>query len=67
METKQKFLSFNLGSRDQAVIDLQHISEVLRISLAEICVVPQMPNCVLGIYSWRGEMLWMVDIEEMLG
>ncbi|MBE9234476.1 purine-binding chemotaxis protein CheW [Anabaena aphanizomenioides LEGE 00250] len=67
MQTKQKFLSFNLGSRDQAVIDLQHISEVLRISLAEICVVPQMPNCVLGIYSWRGEMLWMVDIEEMLG
>jgi positive phototaxis protein PixI len=67
LETKQKFLSFNLGSRDQAVIDLQHISEVLRISLAEICVVPQMPNCVLGIYSWRGEMLWMVDIEEMLG
>jgi positive phototaxis protein PixI len=26
-----------------------------------------MPNCVLGIYSWRGEMLWLVDLEEMLG
>lgn len=67
LETKQKFLSFNLGVRDQAVISLQNISEVLRISLSEICVVPQMPNCVLGIYSWRGEMLWLVDLEEMLG
>lgn len=67
METKQKFLSFNLGVKDQAVISLEHITEILRVSLTEICVVPQMPNCVLGIYSWRGEMLWLVDLEEMLG
>ncbi|TAE60873.1 MAG: purine-binding chemotaxis protein CheW [Nostocales cyanobacterium] len=67
METKQKFLSFNLGVGDQGVISLEHIIEVLQVSLSEICVVPQMPNCVLGIYSWRGEMLWLVDLEEMLG
>jgi positive phototaxis protein PixI len=67
LETKEKFLSFHLGVRDTAVISLQHITEVLRISMTEICGVPQMPNCVLGIYSWRGEMLWLVDLEEMLG
>jgi positive phototaxis protein PixI len=67
LDTKQKFLSFNLGVRDTAVISLQHITEILQVSLAEICGVPQMPNCVLGIYSWRGEMLWLVDLEEMLG
>ncbi|MEA5551227.1 chemotaxis protein CheW [Anabaena cylindrica UHCC 0172] len=67
MDTKQKFLSFHLGVEDQAIISLQHITEVLRISVPEICGVPQMPNCVLGIYSWRGEMLWLVDLEEMLG
>ncbi|MDZ8050703.1 MAG: chemotaxis protein CheW [Aulosira sp. ZfuVER01] len=67
METKQKFLSFNLGTNDLAVIQLQHIAEVLQVSLTEICGVPQMPNCVLGIYNWRGEMLWLVDLEEMLG
>jgi positive phototaxis protein PixI len=67
METQQKFLSFNLGGRDTAVILLQHITEVLQVSLAEICGVPQMPNCILGIYNWRGEMLWLVDLEAMLG
>ncbi|MFN6567405.1 chemotaxis protein CheW [Dendronalium sp. ChiSLP03b] len=64
---KQKFLSFNLGVRDTAVISLQHVTEVVQISLAEICAVPQVPSCVLGIYNWRGEMLWLVDLEEMLG
>ena len=67
METKEKFLSFNLGVRDTAVISLQHITEVLQVSLPEICGVPQMPSSILGIYNWRGEMLWLVDLEAMLG
>ncbi|MBW4616202.1 MAG: chemotaxis protein CheW [Desmonostoc vinosum HA7617-LM4] len=67
METQQKFLSFHLGVKDTAVISLQNITEILQVSLTEICGVPQMPNCVLGIYNWRGEMLWLVDLEEMLG
>lgn len=64
---KQKFLSFNLGVRDTAVISLHHVTEVVQISLTEICAVPQVPSCVLGIYNWRGDMLWLVDLDEMLG
>ncbi|MFM6157769.1 MAG: chemotaxis protein CheW [Cuspidothrix sp.] len=67
METKQKFLSFSLGVKDTAIIPLEQITEVVQIPLTEICGVPQMPNCVVGIYNWRGEMLWLVDLEEMLG
>ncbi|MDZ8258762.1 chemotaxis protein CheW [Nostoc sp. ChiQUE01b] len=67
METQEKFLSFNLGVSDTAVISLQHITEVLQVSLPEICGVPQMPSSVLGIYNWRGEMLWLVDLEAMFG
>lgn len=67
MNSEQKFLSFNLGAKDTAVISLQHITEVLQVSLTEICGVPQMPSCVLGIYNWRGEMLWLVDLQDMLG
>jgi positive phototaxis protein PixI len=67
LETKQKFLSFSLGVNDTAVIPLEQITEVVQIPLTEICGVPQMPNCVVGIYNWRGEMLWLVDLEEMLG
>ncbi|MDD1457081.1 chemotaxis protein CheW, partial [Dolichospermum sp. ST_sed7] len=58
---------FSLGVNDTAVIPLEQITEVVQIPLTEICGVPQMPNCVVGIYNWRGEMLWLVDLEEMLG
>lgn len=67
LESQQKFLSFHLGTRDTAVISLENITEVLPVSLGDICSVPQMPNCILGVYNWRDEMLWLVDLEEMLG
>lgn len=67
MESKHKFLSFNLGDTDTAVILLEDIIEVVTVSLTDICSVPQMHSCILGIYNWRGEMLWIIDLEEMLG
>jgi positive phototaxis protein PixI len=67
LATEKKFLTFSLGSEDNAVIPLTNIAEVLQVSLSEVCVVPQMQSCVMGIYNWRGEMLWLIDLEKMLG
>jgi positive phototaxis protein PixI len=67
LATEKKFLTFSLGSEDNAVIPLAKIAEVIQVSLSEICVVPQMHSCVTGIYNWRGEMLWLVNLEKMLG
>ena len=67
MDNSEKFLSFNLGVKDSAIISLQNVTEILPVSLNEVCSVPQMPPCVFGIYNWRGEMLWLIDLEEMLG
>jgi positive phototaxis protein PixI len=66
-QQEEKFLTFSLGDKDTAVICLSNITEVLQVSTLEICGVPQMPSCVAGIYNWRGEMLWLIDIESMLG
>jgi positive phototaxis protein PixI len=67
LKIMQKFLIFNVGEQDKAVIPLDNVTEVMQVALNEICGVPQMPNCVLGIYNWRGTMLWLVDLELMLG
>ncbi|MFQ4141606.1 chemotaxis protein CheW [Chlorogloeopsis sp. ULAP02] len=67
MSLRQKFLSFNLGTKGIAVIALQNITEILQVSLTEICCIPQMHSSVFGTYNWRGNMLWLVNLEEMLG
>ena len=73
----RKFLRFYLGSGDRpnasmtnsdlALLEAEIVTEVITISPKELLPVPQMPYCVLGIYSWRSEMLWVVDVENLLG
>ena len=73
----RKFLQFQLGKAEKshksvvqgdiALLDAEIVTEVITISVEDILPVPQMFYCVLGIYSWRSEMLWIVDLENLLG
>ena len=73
----RKFLQFQLGKSEKvhkstlqgdiALLDAEIVTEVISIASQEILPVPQMFYCVLGIYSWRSEMLWIVDLENLLG
>ncbi|MDF5722901.1 MAG: chemotaxis protein CheW [Rhizonema sp. PD37] len=62
-----RLLRFPLGSEDSALIPLEQIREILSLDIAEILPVPEMPGCVLGIGNWRGEMLWLVDLNHLVG
>jgi positive phototaxis protein PixI len=73
----RKFLQFQLGKSERAhqstlqgdiaLLDASIVTEVITISTEDILPVPQMFYCVLGIYNWRSEMLWIVDLENLLG
>lgn len=62
-----RFLRFYFNAKETALLPLHSIQEVLKVPVAEILPVPQMPDCILGIYKWRGEMLWLVDLPYQLG
>ena len=66
-QTQQRLLRFPLGQQDSALLPLEQIGEVLRVNATEILPVPEMPPCVLGICNWRGDMLWLVDLNHLIG
>ena len=67
IEPVEKFLRFRV-SRDQTLlVAVQDITGVKTISVSEVLPVPQMHPCVLGIYNWRGEALWLVDLSQQMG
>jgi positive phototaxis protein PixI len=66
-ESRQRLLSFPLGVRGNSLLPLEQITEILRINLSDILRVPETPSCVLGAYNWRGDMLWLVDLEQLIG
>jgi positive phototaxis protein PixI len=66
-ETRQRLLRFPLGHQDSALLPLEQIVEILRLNVAEILPVPEMPSCILGICNWRGTMLWLIDLNHLVG
>jgi positive phototaxis protein PixI len=66
-ESRQRLLSFPLGTQNNSLLPLEQITEILRINLSDILRVPETPSCVLGAYNWRGDMLWLVDLEQLIG
>lgn len=67
IETGERLLRFPLGLEESMLLPLDQIAEILRVNAAEILPVPEMPSCVLGICNWRGTMLWLIDLNHLLG
>ncbi len=64
---RQRLLSFPIGKYRNSLIPLEQITEILRVNLDEILSVPETPSSVLGAYNWRGDMLWLIDLEHLIG
>jgi positive phototaxis protein PixI len=64
---QEQFLRFRLEADTQVMLPIKQITEVLKIPLGEIVPIPQMPPWVMGVYNWRGEILWIVDLGHLIG
>ncbi len=63
----EKFLRFYLTGEDTVLMPVADIAGVTEVTASDILPVPDLPQFVLGICSWRGEMLWVVDLADWLG
>ena len=64
---KKQFLRFYLEPKTTVMLPIEQVTEVLKLSLNKIVPIPQMPVWTMGIYNWRGEILWTVDLGHLLG
>ncbi len=67
VDNRQRFLRFMLSRRNDALLPLDQILEVMQLPLEDIFPVPDMAGCILGVCSWRGETLWLVDLNHLAG
>lgn len=64
---KQQFLKFVLLPDTNLMISLSEIAAVLQIPLGKIVPIPEMASWVIGVYNWRGQVIWMIDCGQLLG
>ena len=64
---EQQFLRFQLMSDNIAILPVEQMTEVLTIPVGQIVPIPHMPAWAMGVYNWRGEILWMIDLGHLIG
>ena len=63
----EQFLRLHLIPDTTALLPIQQLTEVLTIPIDQIVPIAHMPSWVMGVYNWRGEILWMVDLGHRIG
>jgi positive phototaxis protein PixI len=65
--TYQQFLRFQLQPNLMALIEIELVTELVNILVDRVVPMPHLPPAVMGVYNWRGEILWIVDLAVLLG
>lgn len=66
-EGPEQFLSCSLGSNTQVLLPVVQLVEVFNFSREQITPIPHLPHWIQGVYNWRGEVLWVVHLAQLLG
>ena len=64
---EEQFLRFHLEPETKIMLPIEQVTEVLKIGVGKVVPIPQMPSWVMGVYNWRGEILWIVDLGHLIG
>jgi positive phototaxis protein PixI len=61
------YLEFYVGEHHPLLLPMTSLVEIITPVAGQIVPMFQMPPWVMGVYNWRGDVLWMVDLGQFLG
>ncbi|NEO31338.1 MAG: chemotaxis protein CheW [Symploca sp. SIO3C6] len=62
----EAYLGFQLDEKTKAVFSMEQVQEVIVVPADHISLMPNMPDCVLGLMTRRNRVMWAVDLAQML-
>ncbi|MEM6252442.1 MAG: chemotaxis protein CheW [Cyanobacteria bacterium P01_D01_bin.156] len=66
-DTRQRFLRFQLLEGYKTFLSLQSILEIRHLSTSSILSIPDISTPMLGVCNWRSEILWLADLNALVG
>ncbi|NER81224.1 MAG: chemotaxis protein CheW [Leptolyngbya sp. SIO1D8] len=62
-----QFLKLALEVKTPVLLSVLNLVEILTIATNQVVPVFQLPPWVMGVYNWRGDILWVVDLNHLIG
>lgn len=66
-ELTEQLLQFYLANNQSVLLPVPQLVEILTIPQMQVIPMFEMPAWVMGVYNWRGEVLWIVDLNHLVG
>jgi positive phototaxis protein PixI len=63
----QQYLRFQINTGVYGMLPTQQLTEISNLSLSQVVPIPDTLPEVIGVYNWRGEILWVMDLGYWLG
>ncbi|NET31405.1 MAG: purine-binding chemotaxis protein CheW [Cyanothece sp. SIO1E1] len=60
------YLKVHLGQQTTAVFSMQHVQEAVVVSAQRLTSMPNVPACMLGLINRRSQVLWVIDLANLL-
>lgn len=64
--TGDRYLSFYLNRQTPALLLMEYAQEVIIVPTSRLSLMPNMPECVLGLLNRRSRVLWVVNLAQLL-
>jgi positive phototaxis protein PixI len=61
------YLNFQITTQHLGMLPTDQLVEVITLAPQQIIPIPEMPPNVLGVYNWRGEVIWIIDSALIVG
>lgn len=62
-----KFLSLFITPTEEMLLATEQMVEILSLRLEEVLPVPETSSLVVGVFNWRQQVVWLVDLPGILG
>ncbi|WOD37660.1 chemotaxis protein CheW [Nodosilinea sp. E11] len=65
--SEAQFLQVTLNGDLPLLLPGANLVEILKLAIGQVVPMFEMAPWVMGIYNWRGDMLWVADLGHFLG
>lgn len=66
-QSLDQFLTFVLAPEQKALLPTQQLLEIVKVNLSQLTAIAGISTSIMGVYNWRGDVIWVVDLASMLG
>lgn len=66
-KNQKQFVQLHFAAKIDALLPTEQLAEIVTVLPDQIMPMPHMSPWLMGVHNWRAEILWLVDLGQLVG